>query len=70
MLRAPLTPTGRLAARRFFASVATVQKADIPGVGGRFVVEEDSKGNALVDPILVVPVDGSFYAIDATCPHI
>lgn len=33
------------------------------------MVEEDAEGNALVDPILVVPVNNSWYAIDATCPH-
>jgi nitrite reductase/ring-hydroxylating ferredoxin subunit len=69
MLRAPLTPTGRLAARHFFSSIATVQKADVPPPGGRFVIEEDRDGNALKDPILVVSVDNAWYAIDATCPH-
>jgi len=69
MLRAPLTPTGRLVGRHFFATVATVQKADVPSPGGRFVVEEDTEGNALKDPILVMPINDTWYAIDATCPH-
>lgn len=69
MLRAPLTPTGRLAARHFFSSIATVAKADVPSPGGRFIIEADKDGNVLKDPILVVSVDNAWYAIDATCPH-
>lgn len=32
-------------------------------------MEQDNDGNRLKEPILVVPVNGTFYAIDATCPH-
>ena len=69
MLRAKMPIGGRLALRRFFAAVATVPKANVPAAGARFVVEEDKDGNALADPILVAKVDGAFFAIDATCPH-
>ena len=70
MIRAPLTPTGRLAARHFFSSIATVPKADVPSAPGeRFLLKEDKDGNVLKAPILVISVDNAWYAIDATCPH-
>jgi nitrite reductase/ring-hydroxylating ferredoxin subunit len=54
---------------RFFAAVATVAKAEVPSPGGRFIVEEGISGDALKEPILVANVDGTFYAIESTCPH-
>lgn len=67
--RIPRTPTGRLGLRHFFSSIATIEKQNVPSIGDKLVVEQDDEGNALKEPILVVPVAGHFYAIDATCPH-
>lgn len=55
---------------RLFASVATVPKDKAPRKDGdRIVLEEDGAGKPIREPILVAKVNGIFYALDATCPH-
>jgi nitrite reductase/ring-hydroxylating ferredoxin subunit len=56
---------------RFFASIATIPKEKVPVADGdRVLLKEDAAtGTSLKEPILVVRVAGSFYAIEGTCPH-
>ena len=55
---------------RAFASVATVPKSLVPvNNDDRVVLEDDGAGQPLRDPILVARVQDTYYAIEATCPH-
>lgn len=50
---------------RFFATVATVEKAKVPAAEGDRLIVNDPEGN----PIFLAKVGGKFYAIENECPH-
>ena len=59
------TAVGSSTSRGFAAAVATVSKDQVPPADQDRVVVNDAQGN----PILVAKVHDTFYAVEATCPH-
>ena len=55
----------RNASNRFMASVATVEKSEVPSGDGDRLVVQDAGGN----PILVAKVGTQLFAVENNCPH-
>ena len=56
--------------QRFMAVVATVPKDRVPvNNGDRLMIDTDSAGKSLADPIFLAKVKDQFYAIHSICPH-